>query len=108
MRAARKSATGKQRPLDVRPCETCGEDIFFALRAPIGGSWRALNAAPVTDDRKAFALVLIGHQAWRRVDLLEHYLVTREVTEEKARELADTYPHHLLHTHLNDEGNDPS
>lgn len=74
MRAARKSATGKQRPLDVRPCETCGEDIFFALRAPIGGSWRALNAAPVTDDRKAFALVLIGHQAWRRVDLLEHYV----------------------------------
>lgn len=95
MTAPRKSATGKQRPLDLRPCESCGEDIFFALRAPIGNSWRPLDARPVTDDRKAFALVLIGHQAWRRVDLLEHYLITRQVDEEKARELVDTYPHHL-------------
>lgn len=66
-------------------------------------SWRALTAEPVTDDRRAFALVVVNAQAWRRVDLLEHYLVSREVSEEKARELVDTYPHHLLHTHHQEE-----
>lgn len=25
--------------------------------------------------------------------------MTKEMPEEKARELADTYPHHLLHVH---------
>ena len=96
--AHRKSQVGKTRPLDHRPCDTCGESIFFAF-SPVSESWRALNADQVTDDRKAFALVLLGTQAWRRVDLLEHYLVSRQVSEEKARELVDGYPHHLLHTH---------
>lgn len=103
----RRSQVGKTRPLDRRPCDTCGELIFFAY-SPVSSSWRPLTAQPVSDDRRAFALVVINAQAWRRVDLLEHYLVTREVDEEKARELVDTYPHHLFHTHLNDEGNDPS
>ena len=30
------------------------------------------------------------------------------MTCDAAAELVDTYPHHLLHTHLNDEGNDLS
>ena len=94
----RKSQVGKTRPLDRRQCDTCGESIFFAY-SPVSESWRALTAEPVTDDRRAFALVVVNAQAWRRVDLLEHYLVTRQVDEEKARELVDTYPHHLLHVH---------
>ena len=57
----------------------------------------------VSDDRRAFALVVINAQAWRRVDLLEHYLITRQVDEEKARELVDTYPHHLLHVHESED-----
>ena len=94
----RKSQVGKTRPLDRRQCDTCGESIFFAY-SPVSESWRALTAEPVTDDRRAFALVVLNAQAWRRVDLLEHYLITRQVDEEKARELVDTYPHHLLHVH---------
>ena len=94
----RKSQVGKTRPLDRRQCDTCGESIFFAF-SPVSESWRALTAEPVTDDRRAFALVVVNAQAWRRVDLLEHYLITRQVDEEKARELVDTYPHHLLHVH---------
>ena len=94
----RKSQVGKTRPLDRRPCDTCGEPIFFAY-SPVSESWRALTAEPVTDDRRAFALVVVNAQAWRRVDLLEHYLITKQVGEEKARELVDTYPHHLLHVH---------
>ena len=96
-------AEQKTSPLDRRPCrDGCGVDVIVAQRMPIG-KWRALNADQVTDDRKAFALVLLGTQVWRRVDLLEHYLVSREVSEEKARELVDTYPHHLLHTHHQEE-----
>ena len=94
----RKSQVGKTRPLDRRPCDTCGESIFFAF-SPVSDSWRALTAEPVSDDRRAFALVVVNTQAWRRVDLLEHYLITKQVGEEKARELVDTYPHHLLHVH---------
>lgn len=98
----RKSQVGKTRPLDRRQCDTCGESIFFAF-SPVSDSWRALTAEPVSDDRRAFALVVLNAQAWRRVDLLEHYLITRQVDEEKARELVDTYPHHLLHVHPRDE-----
>lgn len=50
----RKSQVGKTRPLDRRPCDTCGELIFFAF-SPVSESWRALTAEPVTDDRRAFA-----------------------------------------------------
>ena len=94
----RKSLVGNTRPLDRRPCDSCGESIFFAF-SPVFESWRALTAEPVTDDRRAFALVVVNTQAWRRVDLLEHYLITKQVGEENARELVDTYPHHLLHVH---------
>lgn len=105
-----RSATGKQRPLDPRPCDTCAGSIFFAQRVAGVGKlvWRAFDAAPVTDDRRAFAHVLVGTQAWRRGDLLEHYLVSRQLADDKARELADTYPHHMLHTHPTDEGTDQS
>ena len=89
----RKSQVGKTRPLDRRPCDTCGESIFFAF-SPVSESWRALTAEPVTDDRRAFALVVVNAQAWRRVDLLEHYLVTRQVDEGRPAG-GSTYPHHL-------------
>lgn len=86
-------------PLDRRPCrDNCGQDVILAQRIPTG-KWRALDATPVTDDRMSFAMVLVGSQAWRRGDLLEHYVVSREISEDKARELVDTYPHHLLHVH---------
>jgi hypothetical protein len=98
MTRRKASFRGSLRPLDRRPCDSCGESIFFAF-SPVSESWRALTAEPVTDDRRAFALVVVNTQAWRRVDLLEHYLITRQVNEEKARELIDTYPHHLLHVH---------
>lgn len=98
MRRRRRSLLGTTRPLDRRPCDTCGEPIFFAQRIP-SDQWRAFTATPAGVNHRPFAYVVIGVQAWRRVDLLEHYLITRQVTEEKARELIDTYPHHLLHTH---------
>ena len=98
MTRRKASFRGSPGPLDRRPCDSCGEDIFFAF-SPVSSSWRALTAEPVTDDRRAFALVVVNTQAWRRVDLLEHYLITKQVGEEKARELVDTYPHHLLHVH---------
>lgn len=95
--------TGKTRPLDKRPCETCGEPIFFALRVPLyaGGPavWRAMDAAPVTGDLRAPAYVLVGTQVWRRVDLVEHWHVTKEISEDAARGLVDDYEHHLLHIH---------
>lgn len=94
----RKSQVGKTRPLDRRPCATCGESIFFAYN-PVTESWRPLSAEPVSDARRSLAFVVVNAQAWRPVDLLEHYVVTKEMPEEKARELVDTYPHHLLHVH---------
>ena len=87
-----------------------GVDLKDRAHAETLGRWPtwtaaddAREASPKRDQLEAFALVLLGTQAWRRVDLLEHYLVSREVSEEKARELVDTYPHHLLHTHHQEE-----
>ena len=105
------AANGKRRPLDRRPCNSgCGMDVIIAKRMPLyaGGPavWRALNADEVTDDRRSFAYVLVGTQAWRRVDLVEHWHVSQEISEEAARLLVDDYPHHLLHTHHTDDDGD--
>ena len=55
-----------------------------------------VGAGPWSPTHKA---VRGGRAARRYLRLLEHYLITKQVGEEKARELVDTYPHHLLHVH---------
>ena len=93
-------------PTTPRPCrdEECGFPVIVAQRVAAAGklTWRVFDATPVTDDRRSFAHVLVGTQAWRRVDLIEHWHVTREISEEQARDLVDDYPHHLLHIHAGD------
>lgn len=100
------AANGKTRPADRRPCTTCGASIFFAQRVGRDGlSWRPFNAEPsTTDGLRQVSHVLIGDQAWRRTDLIEHWHVRQEITEDAARALVDDYPHHLLHQHHTDEG----
>ena len=63
----------------------------------MSGSWRPFSAFPADDMLRPFAWILVGSQAWPRTDLVEHYMVTRELGEERARALVDDYPHHLLH-----------
>lgn len=102
---ARASLAGKQLPgpTTPRPCrdEDCDGLVIVAQRVAGNGklTWRVFDAIPVTDDRRSFAHVLVGTQAWRRVDLVEHWHVTREIPEDQARDLVDDYPHHLLHVH---------
>lgn len=101
----RQSQVGKTRPLDRRPCDTCGELIFFAF-SPVSNSWRALTAEPVSDDRRAFSWVLIEAKAWPRAHLMEHYTIYRGLSDDQARDLVDDYPHHLLHIHPEESPDD--
>lgn len=78
--------------------------MFLAVRAPTPTGqppkWLPFEAAD-RDPSKAEAVncrAVVGIQAWRPGDLVEHLMVTREISEEKARELAGGYPWHRPHT----------
>lgn len=45
------------------------------------------------------AYVVVSRQAWRKQPLIEDFMARFRVTEPKARELADGYPHHQPHSH---------
>lgn len=92
----------KTSPTDPRPCTVCG-DLILLAKSSVSGNWRPFSAFPADDMLRPFAWVLIGTQAWPKTDLIEHYMVTRELGEAKARDLVEDYPHHLLHP-AHDEG----
>ena len=72
--------------------------VLLAQRQPSGKWWafEATDRNPASDESIG-CWVLVGTQAWAPSDLVEHIHVTREITEERARELAAGYPWHRPH-----------
>lgn len=92
-------------PTTKRPCrDDCGTDVILARRQP-EGRWAAFEATdrPPSTQEAIGCWVLVGEQAWRPRDLVEHFQVTREISEERARELAGGHPWHRPHFHPTDE-----
>lgn len=83
-----------------RTCNVCGQDIVFATRADTGR--RVPYEAADRPPESAGCHVLVGDQAWRIPDLVEHFQVRYETTEAAARKLVEGYPHHRPHFHSSD------
>lgn len=88
-----------------RPCvHSCGSAVFTAMKAPTptgqAPKWIPFEAGDrnPAKDEAVRCWVIVGAQAWRPTDLVEHLMTTREISEEKARELAGGYPWHRPHT----------
>lgn len=87
-----------------RPCKDTGCDvkIMWATRAGTD-RWVPLEVT----DQEPFSvnatgcLVVVGSEAWRPADLMEHFLVRLEgaATEEHLRDLASGYPWRRIHVH---------
>lgn len=71
---ARSQTTGRNVPLEVR------------------------DRPPFTQEATG-ALVVVSGQAWRPLDLMEHFRVRNGIDESKARDLVAGYPHHRIHSH---------
>jgi hypothetical protein len=96
-------------PLRPRWCDHgCGIEIILAFRVD-AGRWVPYEATDhdPTSAAASTCHVLVTDQAWRPADLIEHFQVRFEVTEDKARELAAGYPHHRPHFHTTDEETNP-
>lgn len=96
-------------PVLPRPCrDDCGTNVLLARRQP-GGGWDVFEAT----DRNPTSIaavgcwVLVGAQAWRPHELVEHIHVTQEISAESARDLVNGYPWHRLHR-CRSTGGDPS
>lgn len=94
--------------MSFRDCrdEGCPTRITLARRAG-EQRWSAFEATerPPWTPEAAGSLVLVYSpasrewHAWRPHDLVEHFHVTRGVSEETARELVAGHPWHRLHYH---------
>lgn len=99
-------AAAKASPLTPRWCDQqgCSTRIILALRADTG-RWVPYEA----EDRTPGSLmaagchVLVGAQAWKPSDLVEHFRAQFEITRERAEALVVGYPHHRPHFHLDDD-----
>ena len=82
----------------------CDVRIILALRADTG-KCVPYEAADQSPDAVAAGgcHVLVGTQAWRRADLIEHFQVTFQITTDRAEALVVGYPHHRPHFHTTDE-----
>lgn len=90
-------------PLTPRPCrEGCGVQVFLARLMPQGTRWGAFELTDRDPSTQAAVgcRVLVGVQAWRPADLVEHFQTTREISEEQARELSGGYSWHRPHHHM--------
>ena len=83
----------------ARVCPDCGARVISALRMPSADGHRLFDAHEVLDDRRAFAWVIVSGNAWLRTTLIDKYVYRQRLTLNQARDLADEYPHHLLHVH---------
>lgn len=90
---------------EPRECrvEGCQTLVVLARRAPVLASWKAFEYPEHPAWSRPDLWVLVGDQAWKPLDLIEHWHVTREITEEAARGLVGDYPFHLPHSHPRDE-----
>ena len=87
----------------ARVCPDCGTPVISALRMPAADGHRLFDASEVRDDRRAFAWVIVSGNAWLRTALIDRYVYRQRLTENQARDLADEYPHHLLHVHESED-----
>lgn len=87
----------------------CGESLIFARLAEDTRQHIALLVEPVPAESTAAAVarVVVGPQAWRPGDLLDHFRATfPSASDNRVRDLVATYEHHLPHSHP-DTGTDP-
>lgn len=93
-------------PMRPRRCNhpDCDTRIILAVRADTR-RWVPYEAAEREPGSLAAAgaHVLVGVQAWRRDDLIEHFRVQFESNREQAEALVVGYPHHRPHYHLTEE-----
>lgn len=96
---------GKNRQRGPRRCTGCRAVFeWFSLR----GEWRKFDPTPV-DGRThigAHAYPVPGKQAWRRADLVEHLIATREVSQAAAEDEVYDMPWHVLHACPHDHEKD--
>lgn len=97
-------------PHAKRPCrDGCGTEVFLARKMPTG-KWLAFDADEIPEGSDLRSVqgvcVLIGDTAWTRRDLLENYELVRELPPDRARRLADEYPHHKVHHHHEERDTD--
>ena len=92
--------------LEPRVCRHPGCTVKVVLAQRVStGKWAAFQArdrAPWSLEA-AGALVLVGTQAWAPADLVEHFHVTQEITEEAARNLVSGHSWHQPHHHHDHE-----
>ena len=93
--------------LRPRWCREPGCDVRIIL-ATRDGRWLPYEAAERDPGTQATAgsHVLVGAQAWRREDLIEHFMTQFEISREKAEALVIGYPHHRPHFHITEPGAD--
>ena len=87
----------------ARVCPDCGTPVISALRMPAADGHRLFDASEVRDDRRAFAWVIVSGHAWPRTAPIDRYADRQRLTDDQARDLADEYPHHLLHVHESED-----
>lgn len=96
-------AAAKASPLQPRWCNKAGCDarIILAKRADTN-RWVPYEETDRQGGTQEAAgcHVLVGDQAWRLPDLIEQFQAQFEISQEKAEELALSYPHHRPHFHI--------
>lgn len=92
-------------PLTPRPCrDGCGIRVVLARRQP-ANRWGAFEEATRNPHHleAVGSWVLVGEQAWRPPDLAEHYVTSRGLSDDAARDLVNEFPHHRPHHHETEE-----
>lgn len=93
-------------PVLAQPCRDCAAPVLLVFRIP-EASWDVVDADDIPPSTVPGCVVLVGKQVWAPLALIDHFRVTRETTEEAARDLANGYPWHRLHRCRHTEGGDP-
>lgn len=85
-------------------CRTCQAPVVF-FRSPFTGKSRTFEPTSI-DGRHLLAVdafPVLGLQAFKFADLVEHIQVQRQCSSEEAEAEVRDMPWHRLHTHLTDD-----